>query len=99
MSELTAPRARTRARRRKMPRPPKFTRWQKWSLGINAAFCAFLIASFIVTAEPAALIGVASFIAYIHATVMDALHPPAGGLRSDLLGMALGVFSLALWFA
>lgn len=61
---LTLPEATSRSRRRRLPRPPKFTRWQKFWIGFCAVATALQIASGLVM-TPRGLIVTATSLAII----------------------------------
>lgn len=88
---LTLPRIGSRSKRRKLPRPPKFTWAQKFLLAWNGTWLVFNVITFIADAHLSNLLASAVFALFIHATVLDAMRPPLGGLQSFITGMALAV--------
>lgn len=87
MTELVI--GRTRARRRRRPRPPKFTRWQKMKLAFDGVLLAVSLVIWVAAALPAMIFCAAGCVAGIHSTFLDALRPPWGGRVSGLLAVFL----------
>lgn len=99
MTDLALPRARTRTRRRKLPRPPKFTKWQKRVLAFESAMLALAVASTLADPSPAMIGAVAGWTAFATSTVQDALRPPRGGQQAGVIGCALALCSFVMWLA
>jgi hypothetical protein len=82
-------RLRARSRRRRLPRPPKFTRrqkcWLAWAGGTGLLF----VIRFVTVGDVWALAMTCSAAATFHAVVMDALRRPLDSWRSLMLSLGL----------
>lgn len=96
---LTLPKATSRSRRRRLPRPPRFSPGQKVALAWDLSLTAIDVASGLVT-SPAGLVIVCSLLLDVRAVVLDAIAGrtvPSG--RHVGLVMGMWLFGIALMIA
>jgi uncharacterized membrane protein HdeD (DUF308 family) len=97
MTDLALPRA--RARRRRLPRPPKFTRREKISIAMDCALGVIYLGTFLAAAyQLACLVGLAAVVTGIRATVMGALGRYSESGRAHVMGCGLFVAAAVLFF-
>lgn len=95
MTELVATRA--RARRRKLPRPPKLDAWQKLALATWLVIIAVVISSHDLGPSSVALLAAGG--ARIHSVYMEALRKHREFVQSWCLCLGLIILSVALQIA
>lgn len=88
-----------KARRRRLPRPPKFTRQHKIYLLLDTLFGAYSLALFLTGYRPlAGLFGLAAATTGIHSTIMLARDRLIDAMRLSFLSVPLTLAFLAAFF-
>lgn len=99
MTDQTIALPRARARRRRLPRPPRFTRMQKFMLFCDAVIAVCSLSMFLTGSDPlAGLFGLATATSGIRVTFLLALNRLLEADRDMLLNGALTIaFVAAVW--